>query len=124
MYYFVGNYRKLEVSIPHSYLCTTRKGVQKLNHKWEPKREDRRLKNIDRSLPVLQKKTGSLNVLVWLHVPDKLRPSGAMGCLVESHRQAQVVNGSIMPLIVGLKWEQPTKERKSWYHKDSEKATL
>ena len=22
-----------------------------------------------------------------------------------------------MPLIVGLKWEQPTKERKSWYHK-------
>jgi hypothetical protein len=32
-----------------------------------------------------------LNVLVWLHVPDKLRPSGAMGCLVESHRQAQVV---------------------------------
>jgi hypothetical protein len=32
-----------------------------------------------------------LNVLVWLHVPDKLRPSGALGCLVESHRQAQVV---------------------------------
>ena len=52
-----------------------------------------------------------LNVLVWLHVPDKLRPSGALGCLAESHRQAQVVNGSIMPLVVGLKWEQPTKER-------------
>lgn len=59
-----------------------------------------------------------LNVLVWLHVPDKLRPSGAMGCLAESHRQAQVVNGSIMPLVVGLKWEQPMKERKSWYHKE------
>lgn len=51
-------------------------------------------------------------------MPDKLRPSGAMGCLAESHRQAQVVNGSIMPLVVGLKWEQPTRERKSWYHKN------
>ena len=27
-------------------------------------------------------------------MPDKLRPSGALGCLVESHRQAQVVIGS------------------------------
>ncbi len=56
-----------------------------------PWREDRRTINVDRSLLILQKKMSSLNVLVWLHVPDKLRPSGALGCLVESHRQAQVV---------------------------------
>ena len=91
--------------------CALRYRVSNINRIGDPKREDRRLKNIDRSLLVLQKKTSSLNVLVWLHVPDKLRPSGALGCLVESHRQAQVVIGSIMPLIVGLKWEQPTKER-------------
>jgi hypothetical protein len=29
-----------------------------------------------------------------------------------------------MPLIVGLKWEQPTKERKELVSQEREKATL
>ena len=65
-----------------------------MNRNWGSQTRGQAFKKYRQQFANTTEKIGNyflLNVLVWLHVPDKLRPSGAMGCLVESHRQAQVV---------------------------------